>query len=550
MVFNGQIYKLLEYNSFRCKMYSVLCNVWKSLFVRFTMKIIKLFTMKTLFEIQDEFVKHLLNNFNDGIVILNTDFEITYVSDYFVQLTGYKREDFIAKTAKEFFPEDVYDLRKIFEAKEINSDTKYYKKFYRIDGTDFTVRVRYTKAKDVNGNLRYIIYLKDNTPFQRTQRDIIRKAITIENLAKSRKIRNGELDQAIFEILESASRSMDNQRINAWVFNEDQSQINCIGNFDAKKNKLVEQPTLLRKNMPNYFKLFDTEKIIISTDSLNDPQTAELVESYLKPRNIVALMNIPIRIEGDMIGVLCFEHTGNSRIWNHQEQQFGLIVAQMISLALETSHRQRVARELKEALEVQKSLMKEFQHRVKNNFAVISSLINLEGEKAKDDYHKALFQESRNRLDSIAKLHELLYKSKSSTTINLKEYLEEVLENLTESFAATHKGIEVKVNIDDVVLGVSTAIPVALILNELVTNSYKHAFNNVKSGVIEVMLIEKGKEIKLIVKDSGGGFDRATLKNTTVGLHILDDLVNQIDATLNYKSESGTIAEVCFSRAK
>lgn len=506
--------------------------------------------MKTLFEIQDEFFKHLLNNFNDGVVILNSDFEITYVSDYFLLLTGYKREDFIEKNAKDVFPEDVYELRSIFEAKEINSSIKYYKKFYRKDGTDFTVRVRYTKGNDVNGELRYIIYLKDNTPFQHTQSDIVRKAVTIENLAKSRKIRNGELDEAILEILESASLSMDNQRINAWVFNEDQSQIQCIGNFDSEKNKLVEQKTLLlRANMPKYFKLLDTEKIIIATDALNDPQTSELVEFYLKPNNIYSVMDIPIRIEGDMIGILCFEHTGKTRIWNQQEQQFGLIVAQMISLALETNHRQRVAKELKESLDIQKSLMKEFQHRVKNNFAVISSLINLESEKAKDEYHKGLFQESRNRLDSIAKLHELLYKSKSYTSINLKEYLEEVIDNLSESFSASHEGIDIKAKIDDVVLGVSTAIPVALILNELVTNAYKHAFKNIDKGVIEINLSEEEKEIKLIVKDSGSGFDRATLATHSVGLHILDDLVNQIDATLNYKTDNGTIAEICFSRA-
>ncbi|MBC7695295.1 MAG: PAS domain S-box protein [Burkholderiales bacterium] len=503
--------------------------------------------MKTLFEIQDEFFKHLLNNFNDGIVILNSDFEITYVSDYILQITGYKREDFIEKNAKEVFPEDVYELHSIFEAKEINSSFKHYKKFHNKDGTDFTARVRYTKGYDINGDLRYIIYLKDNTPFQRNQDDIIRKAITIENLAKSRKIRNGELDKAILEILESASRSMDNQRINAWVFNEDQSQIDCIGNFDAVENKLVEQQTLLRANMPNYFKLFDTEKIIIASEALTDPQTAELVESYLKPHNIYALMDIPIRIEGDMIGVLCFEHTANIRIWNQQERQFGLIVAQMISLAIETNHRQRITGELKESLEVQKNLMKEFQHRVKNNFAVISSLINLEGEKAKDEYHKSLFQESRNRLDSIAKLHELLYKSKSYININLKQYLNEVLDNLTDSFSASHEGIDIKSKIDDVVLGVKIAIPLALILNELVTNSYKHAFKNVKKGIIEVNLTEEGKEIKLVVKDSGAGFDRGALKSHSVGLHILDDLVKQIDATLNYRSESGTVAEICLS---
>lgn len=505
--------------------------------------------MKTLFEIQDEFFKHLLNNFNDGIIILNSDFEITYVSDYILQITGYKREDFIEKNAKEVFPEDVYELHSIFEAKEINSSFKHYKKFHNKDGSDFTARVRYTKGYDVNGELRYIIYLKDNTPFQRTQADIIRKAITIENLAKSRKIRNGLLDEAILEILESASRAMDNQRINAWVFNEDQSQIDCIGNFDASKNKMVEQQTLLRKDMPNYFKLLDTEKIIIASEALTDPQTSELVESYLKPHNITSLMDIPIRIEGDMIGILCFEHIENMRIWNQQERQFGLIVAQMISLAIETNHRQRVTRELKESLEVQKNLMKEFQHRVKNNFAVISSLINLESEKTKDEYHKGLFQEAQNRLDSIAKLHELLYKSKSYTSINLKQYLQEVLDNLSESFSASHEGIDIKIKIDDVVLGVSIAIPLALILNELVTNSYKHAFKNIKNGVIEVNLSEEGKEIKLLVKDSGDGFEKGKIETHSVGLHILEDLVKQIDATLNYRSESGTIAEVRFSRA-
>lgn len=505
--------------------------------------------MKTLFEIQDEFFKHLLNNFNDGIIVLDADYEITYVSDFFLQLTGFSREDFVGKPAAEVFPEDIYQLRSIFEKEEVQSSNKYYKNFKRKDQTDFTARVRFTKGKDQNGELRYIIYFKDNTPFQRTQKDILKKALTIESLAKSRKIRDGELDKAILEILESASRSMDNQRTNAWVFNDKLSEIQCIGNFDAVKNKLVEKQTLSRADMPNYFKLFDTEKIIIAADAVHDPQTSELAESYLIPHNIFSIMNIPIRIEGDMIGVLCFEHTKECRIWNQQEQQFGLIVAQMISLAIETSHRQKASRELKEALAEQQTLMKEVQHRVKNNFAIISSLINLESEKAKDEFHKSLFQESRNRLDSIAKLHELLYKSKSYTSVNLKNYLEEVLDNLKSSFAATHKEIEIINKIDTINLEVSKAIPAALILNELVTNSFKHAFSNVKRGVIEIALKEEGKKIKLIVRDSGSGFDRLSLKKPSVGLHILDDLVKQIDAELKYKSKSGTIAELTFSRA-
>jgi PAS domain S-box-containing protein len=505
--------------------------------------------MKTKFEIQDQFFEHLLNNFSEGIVVINSDYEITYVSDYLIKLTGYAEEDLVGKLVEDIFPEDTYELRKIFAAGEITSSIKFYKKFTRKDGTQFIGRIRLTRGNDIAGNTRFIVYIKDNTPFQRTQRDILRKAVTIEHLSKSRKIRNGELENAILEILQFSSRSMNTQRINAWVFNEDQSKIECIGNFDDIQNKLVEQQTLSRINMPNYFKLFESEKIIISSDAMHDSKTSELVETYLKPHNIYSLMDIPIRIEGEMIGVLCFENTHNPRVWNKQEQQFGLVVAQMISLAIETSHRQRVTRKLKAALSEQKVLLKEVQHRVKNNLAIISSLINLQSEKAKDEYHKALFQESQNRLESIAKVHELLYQSQSYTSVDLKHYLEEILSNLKESFSNTDKKIDVITKIDSIMLDVSTAIPLALILNEIVTNSYKHAFHNVKEGTIEVKLTEEKDKIKLVVKDNGSGFDPEKAGKSSLGFHILDGLVEQIDATLNYSGKAGTIAEISFIKS-
>lgn len=506
--------------------------------------------MKTKFEIQDEFFEHLLNNFSEGIVVINSDYEITYVSDLLSRLTEYSKEDLVGKLAEDIFPEDVYALRKIFAAGEVTSSIKFYKKFKCKTGRQFVARIRLTTGKDSKGDLRFVVYVKDNTAYERTQNDILRKALTIEHLAKSRKIRNGELEKAITEILQSTARSMNTQRINAWVFSEDQSKINCIGNFDDGAKKMLEEETLSRLNMPNYFKLFETEKLIISTDALNDPNTAELVDIYLKPHNIYSLMDIPIRIEGDLIGVLCFEHTGTPRAWNKQEQHFGLVVAQMISLALETLHRQKATSDLKEALSGQKVLLKEVQHRVKNNLAIISSLINLQGEKTKDEFHKGLFQESKNRLDSIARVHELLYRSESYTKVNLKHYLEEILDNLKDSFSGNNKKIQIMDEVEDITLDVSTGIPLGLILNELVTNCYKHAFNNADTGVIEVKLNEEGKKIKLVVKDNGSGFDPANAGKSSLGLHILDGLVEQISGELKYSNNnSGTTAAISFERA-
>jgi two-component sensor histidine kinase len=220
----------------------------------------------------------------------------------------------------------------------------------------------------------------------------------------------------------------------------------------------------------------------------------------------------------------------------------------MISLAIETNHRQKVTKNLKEALSEQKILLKEVQHRVKNNLAIISSLINLQGEKTKDEYHRSLFQESRNRLDSIAKVHQMLYTSDSYKSVNLKQYLEEIILNLRESFSAAHREIEVVTHIENIVLDVSTAIPLALILNEVVTNSYKHAFKDVKEGKIEVTLTEVENKIKLVVKDNGSGFDSEAAGKSSLGFHILDGLVEQIDATLNYSGKSGTIAEITFTK--
>jgi two-component sensor histidine kinase len=130
--------------------------------------------------------------------------------------------------------------------------------------------------------------------------------------------------------------------------------------------------------------------------------------------------------------------------------------------------------------------------------------------------------------------------------VNLKHYLEEILDNLKESFSGINKKIEIVKNIDNIVLDVSTAIPLALILNELVTNSYKHAFNDAESGTIEVVLKEEDKKIKLIVKDNGSGFNPELVGKSSLGLHILHGLIEQIDASLNYTGKAGTNAEVSF----
>ncbi|MBS1636640.1 MAG: ATP-binding protein [Bacteroidetes bacterium] len=490
----------------------------------------------------------IIHQFLEHVIILNNKSEVVFISNGISHLLGYTAEEIKEHGLPYFF---------------INPETRLetlYNKVDRFGECFFTDNIRHKTRTYINvvfrasqiekdGELFYAIFIRDNTQQQIVRKDIIKKALTIENLSKSRKIREGKLDEAIYEILELSSRATNTTRVNAWVFDKDKTEIQCIGNFDARENKLVPQSALPRIAMPFYFSLFETEKIIITSDAFTETKTAELYEFYLKPHNIQALMDIPVRIEGEMIGVICFENVGSPREWTLQEQKFGLVTAQMISLALETYEKKKARQSLEISLNEQKVLLQEIHHRVKNNLSIVASLMNLQAEKSHDEYHRRLFEECKDRLNSIATVHELIYKAKSYAQLNFKEYLNEILDHLGHSYSASQH-IKLVKGITDVHLDISSAIPLALIVNELITNAYKHAFNGRKDGVIEISLLENNKQVFLTIRDNGVGFDDSKIPAKSIGLDILNGLVDQIDGTCQRtnKPGEGTAYKISFSK--
>lgn len=383
-----------------------------------------------------------------------------------------------------------------------------------------------------------LLSMKDDSEIHRTKRDILRKTLAIEHFSKSRKIRDGKLKEAIYEILEMSSKATETKRVSVWKVDKDRTRIDCLGNYEDSVHALVTQNSLPRIEMPKYFKLFETEKIIISNDALHCPVTEELVKSYLIPNNIQAMMDVPIRIEGEIVGVICFENVGKEREWTLQDQKFGLISAQMVSLALETYERKKFQTKLEVSLQEQQNLFRESNHRVKNNLAIISSLIHLQEQHCKDPYHEHLFKDLQNRVLSIISLHELLNKSQSYEKINFKAYINEILLKLDNSFSLSSRNIEISKYIEDVEIDISKAIPLGLIVNEIVTNSYKHAFKNQASGRIDIEILRRGKKLLMMIKDNGIGFD-FTSKRDTLGIEILNDLVEQLDGNLTFNAQGG-----------
>ncbi|AEA44336.1 histidine kinase dimerization/phosphoacceptor domain -containing protein [Fluviicola taffensis] len=410
----------------------------------------------------------------------------------------------------------------------------------------FTARMRLASWKVADNEFVVLGSLVDSTQLERKRRDLLRKTLTIELLSKSKKIRNGKLHDAIYEILEMSSKAVGVTRVSAWLFDESHEHIECIGNYDTRLGKMIPQESLPVIEMPTYFMLFETEKIILAANAQTSPYTSELNDSYLVPNGIVSLMDIPIRSEGSIIGVICFEQVKQTRNWTLNDQKFGLIAAQMTSLAVETHKRKIAQQELEAALRQQKRLLVETNHRIVNNLKITSSLLNIQVNKARDSYHKNLMLDSVNRVQSILNLHEMLTEGSKNLRVSLNQYINKLVQSLRDSLSFPQKQLQLLTSIDSCEVKSSLAICIGIIINEAVLNAYKHAFEENEIGVIRIDFQMHGPKGVLEISDNGKGI-KENRELTGSGVEIIRGMVEHLNGNLDIDGTNGMKICVSFS---
>ena len=202
--------------------------------------------------------------------------------------------------------------------------------------------------------------------------------------------------------------------------------------------------------------------------------------------------------------------------------------------------------QLKTSIHEKDILLQEIHHRVKNNMQIISSLLNLQITYLDDDGAVNLLKESQNRVRSMAIIHEKLYQSNDFTKINLAEYINSLVNGLFYSYSIKNH-INSSIDVDDVELNIETAVPIGLILNELVSNSLKHGFPT-GGGEIYIKLKTVDDKYEMIVGDNGKGFPKdIDFRNTdSLGLQLINNLVNQIDGQITLNNDNGTEFKILF----
>ena len=205
--------------------------------------------------------------------------------------------------------------------------------------------------------------------------------------------------------------------------------------------------------------------------------------------------------------------------------------------------------ELKRSLEERESLLKEIHHRVKNNLQVVASLLHLQSGKFEDENIKKVLEEGQGRVRSMALIHQKLYENEDIRHIPFGEYLNELISEIKSSFGSEAANVSVNIETSNIKFDIDAAIPLGLILNELVTNAFKYAYDGIKEPQLSIHLTKNGDEYLLNVRDNGVGIpEEIDIKRSrSLGLRLVKALSEQLFGEYEFNTSRGTNFELKFA---
>jgi len=201
---------------------------------------------------------------------------------------------------------------------------------------------------------------------------------------------------------------------------------------------------------------------------------------------------------------------------------------------------------IESALSDKDILLREIHHRVKNNLQLVSSLLTLQGRSITDNTAQIAIQEGKNRVRSMALIHQDLYNRDNLKGISVKEYLEKLTLELFSTYKITSEKVDLRMDIDDIELDIDTMVPLGLIINELLTNSLKYAFEGKENGMLSVNLKTKGDKVTLEITDNGKGYDPNEVGESSFGTTLINALTEQIEGKMSTDLSNGTSVNIQF----
>jgi signal transduction histidine kinase/PAS domain-containing protein len=382
--------------------------------------------------------------------------------------------------------------------------------------------------KDHNGNITGVIEsVRDVTEQRKAEKLLNEKAEQImqhhNTLLKLANAPEQDLDALWRLITEQDAEVLNVAKVGIWFYNPERTEIICHDIFIKDENTHQKGMSLKAHDYPQYFKAMENSRVLAANNAVGDLRTCEFAEAYLKPNNITSMMDIPIRLHGRIIGIICHEHTGPAREWTNSDQDFAASIADMISLKLEATERIRAERTLEQLnkdleaavqeLSISNRQLHDFVHVAAHDLKTPVRGIGTLADWIINDYGDKLDSQGREQIRLL-----------KTRAIRIDKLIDGMLQ-FSKIARTRHK--ERQVNLNSILFDIKNAIPtsdridiavdsmptvncehehIELIFNNLITNAVN--FMDKTQGQVKVGCVEQGDFWKFYVTDNGPGIEQ------------------------------------------
>ncbi|KQC08862.1 MAG: hypothetical protein APR54_00405 [Candidatus Cloacimonas sp. SDB] len=448
---------------------------------------------------------HIVNQAEASIIMTDLEGKILYVNKFLEKITGYTREEVLGKNPRIFksglIEQDVY--QNLWDT--INTGQVWKGIFLnkKKNGDLFFEDVIIFPIKDESGNLiNFASVKKDITEQIRAQNELSASEFRFRTMAK--KINDGLM-------------IVENEKV---VYVNDKF-VQLTGYQLEEIQKLEKSDLIALSDKQNILELIEEIE--------NEPEENRNIELWFK------------RKDGRECCVLCgLTHHKT----DNDNSAFYLVLSDI-------TERKISEEKLLKSLKEKEILIKEIHHRVKNNMQVVSSLLQLQSRYIKDQETLEIFRKSQNRVRSMSMIHEKLYKSGDFTKIDFNDYIRKLAHHLLVFYSIDINKIQIVYQISDIYLDITQAIPLGLIINELLSNCLKYAFVGKERGLITVSLNQRSSNYILIIEDNGIGMPKDYNKTASkpLGLQLVNSLSEQLHGKLDITINNGTCLKLTFPAA-
>jgi len=457
---------------------------------------------------RNELFRLVVNNSPSGIFIVDDRFRFTYVNERVVEISGYERKEIIGEDFRKFLDKESRDLvtgryRRRQRGKDVPQRYEFY--IIRKDGEKRLVEVVSDVLKTPKGEVQSVAHINDITEHRKMEQQLKESEARYKSLVEKARV-------AII---------IDDREGNLRYFNDRLCEI-----FGYNREEL-EGKTILTLVHPE-----DRETVIHLHRSR---VSGKKVKSSYEFKGIKK-DGTPLYCEVDAV------------MLRERNQVIGTR-----SYIRDITESKKDKMRIEDSLREKEVLLREVHHRVKNNMQVISSLLALQSVNIKDENILEIFRESRGRIKTMAMVHEKLYGSEDLSKVDFSKYIDSLAQYLFQSFGIDSEKIILKKDVEKIFLDINTAIPLGLLLNELISNSLKHGFPDKKKGKIRISVVRMDDaRLKLVVSDNGVGIKNKIGMNKpgSFGLQLVKMLTEQLHGDMKVESNEETSFIITFKELK